>query len=184
MYKLLVILIFTMFTSCSQSALKFFFDGVEETSVPESKPGEVHDSNQSLQTQPDSIEQENHDQAVNIISVHPAYRRKQCKKCHDVNHSNRLLTRQPELCYNCHKPFAQIYPVLHGPVAAGYCTACHKPHQSGNDKLLRLPVREICQYCHRTGDVRKNKAHQKQGSENCMTCHNSHGGKTFNLLRE
>jgi predicted CXXCH cytochrome family protein len=116
--------------------------------------------------------------------VHPAYRKKLCEKCHDVNHSYRLNNRQPDICYTCHESFEKKYKVVHGPVAAGFCTTCHQPHQSRNEKLLAIPVREVCQFCHQAGDVEKNMAHQKISTDNCMTCHNAHGGNTVNLIRK
>ena len=170
--------------SCSQGTMKFFFDGVDQKSGPDSGNPDQSSGTLLNQNQTDTTRRGSKNHIADMKSFHKSYREKKCDKCHDINHSYRLNNRQPDLCYNCHKSFEEKFEVLHGPVAAGFCTACHKPHQSEHDKLLILPVREVCQYCHQPGDVNKNKAHQKIASDNCMTCHDSHGGKTLNLLRE
>jgi predicted CXXCH cytochrome family protein len=180
----MIVLLIVVLLSCSRETAKFFFDGVDEKSeliyqnpdstVRQEFRRDTSDTNNTMQINPLSGK----------VSVHPAYQNKLCEKCHDVNHSYRLINRQPEICYTCHKSFEEVYDVLHGPVAAGFCTTCHQPHQSENEKLLVLPVREVCQYCHQPGDVDKNQAHQKVSNNNCMTCHNAHGGKTTHLLKE
>ena len=121
--------------------------------------------------------------AKRTVSVHPVYQPNKCDQCHDVNHSYRLNQRQPELCYHCHQDFRQKYAKLHGPVAAGYCTACHTPHQSEFKHLLKHPPRENCQYCHHAGDVAKNSAHEDISEVECMECHNPHGGEDKYFLK-
>lgn len=183
-YKLSLVIPIIIILSCSRGTMNFFFDGADQKTGAESENQKGSSGillNESLS---DTTQQRGTNHIAEMISFHPDYREKKCEKCHDVNHAYRLINRQPELCYNCHKSFEEVYEVLHGPVAAGFCTTCHKPHQSEHDKLLILPVREVCRYCHQPGDVNKNEAHQKVASDNCMTCHNSHGGKTLNLLRE
>lgn len=183
-YYMLVFFIFAFVLSCSRETTKFFFDGVEETTESKYQNPENLFRPDLVQDTSDTNNHVQVGQSPVTVSVHPAYQSKLCEKCHDVNHSYRLINRQPEICYTCHKSFEEIYDVLHGPVAAGFCTTCHQPHQSENIKLLVLPVREVCQYCHQPGDVKKNQAHQKASNDNCMSCHNAHGGKTSNLLKE
>jgi predicted CXXCH cytochrome family protein len=182
-YYFAIIILLTTLSSCSQGTLKFFFDGTEKKAQGEFGKS-VSDSLGILN--PDTSAAGNRmmeNIKAQTISVHPAYRDKLCEKCHDVNNAYRLINRQPDICFNCHQSFNKKYAVLHGPVAAGFCTACHKPHQSENKKLLVLPVREICQYCHQPGDVEKNKAHEKISPDECRICHNAHGGSTKNLLK-
>jgi predicted CXXCH cytochrome family protein len=116
-------------------------------------------------------------------SIHSDYLQKSCEKCHDIAHANRLVQRQPELCYQCHKRFDSKYVKVHGPVAAGFCTACHVAHKSEYKALLIMPVRQVCQHCHEPGDVEKNQAHDKISKVECLECHDAHGGKTKNLLK-
>ncbi len=118
------------------------------------------------------------------LSSHPDFQKKRCGKCHSMQHANRIKQRQPELCYQCHKPYETRYLKLHGPVAAGFCNACHTAHQSSHASLLKMPVREVCLHCHDSGDVNKNKAHRSNSERSCMECHNAHGGSTTNFLRK
>ncbi len=117
------------------------------------------------------------------MNLHPDYKRKNCDKCHTVEHSYRLKQRQPDLCYQCHPNFTSKFSKLHGPVAAGFCTTCHEPHKSTYKALLKMPVRDVCQHCHEAGDVVKNVAHQKINKTECLQCHDPHGGKSADLIR-
>jgi len=117
------------------------------------------------------------------LSFHPDYRKKACEKCHEISHAYRIKQRQPELCYQCHKPFESQYARLHGPVAAGFCNACHTVHQSEYKALLKMPVRSNCQHCHEPGDVNKNEAHKSISERSCLDCHNAHGGNTVHFLK-
>ena len=66
---------------------------------------------------------------------------------------------------------------LHGPVAAGYCTACHSPHLSKNEYLLKFSNSKLCLNCHNIEDISQNKAHIAIDEYTCKDCHNAHGGK-------
>ena len=177
----IVLLVSLTAGTCSRNTLKTFFDGVESDVDSTASSGRSGiSSNQDSLT--DSLGKSDLEMKVPVKNQHPDYQRKQCEKCHDVSHSYRLIQRQPELCYQCHKSYEQKYKILHGPVAAGFCTACHAPHQSEHDRLLKMPVRDICQFCHHPGDISKNSAHQKISTETCLNCHNPHGGNTANLL--
>ena len=173
-------LVFILFTfSCNHETLQFFFDGVNERVTPESSLNDSITVNQK----PELLKIKNSNVPEPDLVIHPDYKNKMCNKCHDVNHSNRLKFRQPDLCYQCHKPFQNSFRILHGPVAAGLCNACHLPHQSEYAYLLKMSIRQTCQFCHTTGDVKKNPAHNKISSIECLHCHNSHGGNTVNLLK-
>ena len=178
---LIVLLVSLTASACSRNTLKTFFDGVEndaDSTASYERSGIPVNQDSLTDTPRDS----DLDMTVPVKNQHPDYQRKQCEKCHDVSHSNRLIQRQPELCYQCHKSYELKHKILHGPVAAGFCTACHAPHQSEHERLLKMPVREICQFCHHPGDISKNSAHQKISTETCLNCHDPHGGNTANLL--
>lgn len=175
-----VALVFVTLLSCNRQVLHFFFDGVD---APKKQVGfmeaPVHardDSTKNQLAKSDTVALET------VKSIHPDYKSKACVKCHDVDHSYRLNQRQPELCHQCHKKFEDAYPVLHGPVAAGFCTVCHVPHKSQYVRLLKMPARQVCHYCHHTGDVEKNQAHSEISDKPCLDCHHPHGGETKNLL--
>lgn len=155
--------------------LSLFFDGVPK---PKVRTESIADSSSagSDSSKPGSVESFTTG-ATATVSVHPVYKPNNCEQCHDVKHSYRLNQRQPALCYHCHEDFSKKYTKLHGPVAAGYCTACHSAHQSEYEHLLKHPARENCQYCHHAGDVAKNSAHEDISAIECMECHNPHGGE-------
>lgn len=166
------------FTACNTEkhyrTLSIFFDGVPEPRA------EIPNRADSVQTDRATgfNESVNFDDSIkpDTASVHPVYRPNQCDRCHDVTHGYRLNQRQPALCYKCHDDFKNQFKKLHGPVAAGFCTACHLPHQSNYRPLLKKSPRENCRYCHQAGDVGKNSAHADNSDIECRECHNPHGG--------
>jgi len=168
--------------SCNRETLRFFFDGVDQTQPETSftRGPQMISAKDTLKARRPQLT----DTTMQAKFMHPDYQKRACSKCHEVDHAYRLSKRQPDLCYQCHKPYNEKYEVLHGPVAAGFCTACHLPHQSQNKHLLKMPVREVCNYCHHPGDVSKNQAHSQINTIECVQCHNSHGGKTLNLLKD
>jgi predicted CXXCH cytochrome family protein len=158
--------------------LTFFFDGVP-----------VHDSIDSDSSIVGSVDNSNSDvfRANPIMTkadyvVHYPYQEKECLSCHDENSKSELIAKQPDLCYMCHDDFSKIYKYLHGPVAAGYCTACHNPHMSKEQKLLTRSGQQVCLYCHETKDIFKNENHKDIAEAECTICHNPHGGGNKFLL--
>ena len=93
-----------------------------------------------------------------------------------------MLEPEPALCYMCHEDLTSVYPVLHGPVGGGYCTACHDPHSSKAGSLLRFNGRDLCLYCHVEKEVLKNEIHEGLEEMACSDCHNPHGGEDMNFL--
>jgi predicted CXXCH cytochrome family protein len=184
--RFFVLLVFFLFTeacnpSTRQETLSFFFDGVPGI---QQKNEQKADTLQNRNPEPQGKERLAEDENNRIqVSTHPDYKNKTCEKCHNIEHSYRLNDRQPELCYQCDKPFNSQFEKLHGPVAAGFCGACHEPHKSEHKALLKMSIRQVCQYCHEPGDVNKNLAHSNNSTVECLTCHNSHGGTSVNLLR-
>lgn len=157
--------------------LSFFFDGVPNPTLNS-------DLNDTTKTETESFKIRNLKMDKETEKyIHKGYKKNECGCCHDVDHAYRLIERQPKLCYKCHENFKNQYKYLHGPVAAGYCTACHHPHQSSNEKILVIEIEKLCIHCHEPGDVSQNPTHKNLGNVNCISCHNSHGGETFNMLK-
>ncbi|WP_455235131.1 DmsE family decaheme c-type cytochrome [Thiogranum longum] len=104
-----------------------------------------------------------------------------CADCHS-SHATvdpvSVLTRQAEVCFDCHKkqradsmkPYA--HPVRFGVMT---CTACHDPHQSASDSLLkRNTLNELCWSCHT--ELRGPYLFEHAPvSEDCALCHEAHG---------
>ena len=179
-YRLILIAIFI---GCSPASnyklLSTFFDGVPNPKDDTKSADSIAVHSISIKKLEPSVAQ-----TKTGIFLHPVYQKKQCDRCHDINHAYRLLERQPDLCYRCHENYNKRYEFIHGPVAAGYCISCHHPHKSEYRKLLLLKTDRICTHCHESGDVILNPAHKSINDINCIDCHNSHGGKNFNMLKE
>lgn len=114
--------------------------------------------------------------------VHPPYAmakaEKDCSFCHTEKDgkSGALKMDTPELCNQCHEA-KDTKKFVHGPVAAGACTACHNPHESDNMKLLRFPnINQLCTSCHMDkGDFLKNTKHiHPPVQDQCINCHDAH----------
>ncbi len=176
----LLVTVLSLTTSCSSSesddVLSIFFDGV---------PKNV-DESESVDT---SLVIENGDRKSNFLRkpkkqlfFHSPYQSKDCNSCHESAAGNQLLEQPPELCYTCHDNFNTEYAVLHGPVAAGYCTKCHNPHFSKIPKLLIKKGQDICLSCHEKKSVLQNDVHLEIGNTNCTDCHNPHGGEDRFLI--
>jgi predicted CXXCH cytochrome family protein len=83
-----------------------------------------------------------------------------CRTCHDqldatsVPHKSMgkapkgLAAESPALCVKCHDKKLFEGKLVHGPVAAGMCTACHDPHASNNVGLLTKEPAALCLDCH------------------------------------
>ena len=57
---------------------------------------------------------------------------KDCVACHGEqagDSQNEPIAPAPQLCYRCHKEYAELDGWKHGPVAMGQCLLCHKPHK-------------------------------------------------------
>jgi len=179
--SLLFSFIFFLLTGCSSSnnyqTLSFFFDGVPNPTLNKGYKDTTKTETESFKVRNLKMDKETEKY------IHKGYKKNECGSCHNVDHAYRLIERQPKLCYKCHNSFKDQYKYLHGPVAAGYCTACHHPHQSSNKHLLIIEIEKLCVHCHEPGDVSKNPSHKDLGNVNCVSCHNSHGGETFDMLK-
>jgi len=176
----LLISVLSLFTSCSSSEsddiLSIFFDGVPKN-VDKSEPVDtsliVEDANKKTNLFKKTKTQ---------LFFHSPYQSKDCNSCHESSTGNQLIEQPPELCYTCHDNFKTEYAVLHGPVAAGYCTQCHNPHFSKLSKLLIKKGQDICLSCHEKKSVLQNEVHLEIGNTNCTDCHNPHGGEDRFLI--
>lgn len=100
---------------------------------------------------------------------------------------NRLLrTRQPQLCYSCHREIESQFqlPIRHR-VNEGLvqCSDCHNPHGSLAANELRTVGTEACFSCH----VEKRGPfvfeHAAVRVEGCTGCHTPHGSINQHLLQ-
>lgn len=161
-------------TACSpkvgNNMLKFFFDGV---------PEKIRQDSVVTTTVSDTVGN------ISKIAVpevnaetyyHTPYKEGACTKCHDREAPGKTTFSQNEFCYICHTDYQKKYKFVHGPVAAGFCTACHAPHLSDNKKLLLNRGQAICVNCHTLNQVMKNINHADIGYASCTECHNPHGG--------
>ncbi len=164
---LFIILISLIVThSCNveknRKILTFFFDGVPQKHkiVPADPKLDV---SQKIDERPEALKL--------TVSIHPDFKTKNCKKCHDRSAANFLITSKKEICFKCHKSELFSGKYIHGPVAVKACTVCHDPHQSKNRKLLLESGRALCDLCHRipvTNDPLPCKGN------NCLECHDPH----------
>jgi predicted CXXCH cytochrome family protein len=161
--------------------LSFFFDGVPEPAKQEqvATPAAAVQKSDS-----GSIQLAQAVPAGPVLNVHTPYERRQCDKCHNnAAGSSRLTQSQTGICYACHQDYQVNNKYMHGPVAAGYCSACHAPHESVNEKLLKNTGQAMCLICHTDDQVNKNKAHATIGTTDCTKCHNPHGGNNTYFLQ-
>ena len=161
-----------------QHLLTLFFDGVPVTDSIASgaSPDSAALAGEAGETVASVAEQ------VPSLVVHYPYAERECELCHDPGSLGRMLEPQPDLCYMCHEDLGALYPLLHGPVGGGYCTACHDPHTSDKSSLLRLDGRALCLYCHLEEDVLRNEIHEGMEEMECTDCHNPHGGEDSSFL--
>jgi len=170
----------SVMAGCSPEAgkktLNFFFDGVPEkqfvaqTAVIDSS--NLSDSSASeikIPPKPENV-------------YHPPYLEKECTACHNLNSMGKFVMPQPQLCYQCHEDFKEIYKVVHGPVAGGYCTACHNPHFTKEKSLLKRTGQKLCLYCHEPGEGFNVESHDGIEDTACTECHNPHGGETRKMF--
>ncbi len=164
----------TYFMACtpkkSYKVLSFFFDGVP---IPDTT--EYLASVDSILAA-DSTNITATNNLVPAMFYHAPYQKKQCESCHDQRSMGKTIKPQPQLCYNCHDDFSEIYKSIHGPVGGGFCTSCHNPHKSKTDKLLLRTTQKLCTFCHDSLLVFNSRYHQDNDISNCTECHNPHGG--------
>jgi len=120
-------------------------------------------------------------------SIHGPYAADLCQACHlgrgeDTSSRPglslaRLRAPTTELCTGCHRlrdlrdvatdPRAR----LHGPVAAGRCTACHAAHAARERRLLLRPPGALCLQCH---GAARGEDHPEAEPAECLDCHDPH----------
>ena len=97
----------------------------------------------------------------------------------------KLVAPLRELCVRCHAAKSPEKARgeglwVHGPVAAGYCTACHGPHAGPQPHLLVKNANDACRDCHGEGFLVGKALHE--GKTECLACHNAHFGRDGRLL--
>lgn len=173
--KIMIILGSLFLASCAPqvryNVLSFFFDGVPDPDLEVNvAPG---DSLVLASLTTDSITF-----PVEVkpsVLYHYPYQEKECMLCHDPESVGSLISAEPNLCYQCHEDYSQIYSNLHGPVEAGYCSVCHEPHMSKVENLLQLEVNKLCAKCHVEFSENQPDFHIRLDDEKCTVCHNPHG---------
>jgi predicted CXXCH cytochrome family protein len=176
---LLAILIVITTISCAPETrykvLSFFFDGVPNPEKIGEFPKDTLDKSQP------QLESTKSKQLT--INIHKPYEDRTCETCHEVKNSFKLISKEPDLCYNCHESQEKDYKFVHGPVASGYCTECHNPHSSEYAKLIIKDDQNLCYKCHQKSDVMANEIHADIGITKCWDCHNPHGGADRTMQR-
>ncbi|RMF77003.1 MAG: hypothetical protein D6738_00205 [Acidobacteria bacterium] len=121
-------------------------------------------------------------------STHGPYAASRCDACHLTRGQDeargalglslaRLRLPKTELCLNCHvlrelrDVAAEPGGRLHGPVAAGRCTACHGAHAARERFLLLRPRKDLCTSCH---GASRGPDHPEVAPDECLDCHAPH----------
>ncbi len=172
-----ILILFPLFLSLSCNVeknrkwLSVFFDGIPQPdSVTASQVSQKADKKKFLKRN-----------VVEIVSIHPDYKTKNCSKCHSRSASSFLVTNRKEICFICHKKEKFLGEYVHGPVAVKACNTCHVPHKSVNRKLLHEEGNKLCVLCHRTpitGDSLPCKG------DNCLDCHEPHVSSNKYFLKK
>ena len=116
-------------------------------------------------------------------SVHPPYKEKRCKDCHDTSKAGGLVAPTKELCFMCHDTIVKgAYG--HAPAVSGDCLACHVPHDSNYPHLLKEEKDKICLSCHKERRMAQG-LHDRVAKAGivCYDCHNPHAGNAQYFLK-
>lgn len=151
------------------------------------------------------------DRLATLPWIHGPYGANDCGRCHAFGASRvfrksavqstaptlggatqeRLIVPKQELCFGCHgTKTAEIADArglrIHGPVAAGECTACHSPHGAPRRYMLRMKNNvELCAQCHDLpGIAQRTPVHRDITKTECTNCHDPHMGRPMMILRQ
>ena len=105
-----------------------------------------------------------------------------CISCHSVHHSKKeylLTSKQPQLCYSCHKEqIADFQKTFRHRVDEGLikCTDCHNPHGTLRDRQVRSSPNQdlVCTKCHADKRGPFVFEHEPVRTEGCTACHTPH----------
>lgn len=88
------------------------------------------------------------------------------------------------MCAECHSETLEGIAFVHGPAAAGQCTACHAPHVSAEPRLLRSKDPALCLDCHSDIADRLSESKHKHPpvEASCLSCHKPHGAANKSML--
>ena len=181
---LIVFILMILITSCDETkrhkVLSFFFDGVPPLKDPNAiAPIAASDPNSDFPALEGS-------EVKRGVRAHGPDR--VCLLCHKKVNESRVaaqteVSRVPELCFGCHKSFADSQKYVHGPVAVGQCDFCHNPHDSRNESLLNFSVPELCYRCHDQSSIESIPSHDKDTISRCNLCHEAHSSSKKGLLK-
>ena len=119
--------------------------------------------------------------------VHKPVQEEKCNTCHRTHGQiggSFLRDVEPDLCFRCHRQFAnnlQQFKSLHAPVGDGKCQECHSPHNSANKNLLMEKGELLCFKCHSREPFNRKNVHPPL-TQGCNSCHNAHGSAAAGLL--
>jgi predicted CXXCH cytochrome family protein len=159
--------------------LTFFFDGVPP---PASMLEEVPVEEPLIDVVEEPLQRPR--QPAVVYTMHDPYGAKDCDECHESKFSNNLTSEGEELCFGCHDEEDFGGEVLHGPRAAGECTACHNPHKSPYSFLLKEEGSALCEDCHDSTTFARLEAHRAEEGDDCVSCHNPHASDREYMLEE
>ena len=105
-----------------------------------------------------------------------------CTSCHSIHSSKveyQLISKQPELCYSCHKEQrADFQKTFRHRVNEGLikCTDCHNAHGALRDRQVRAAPNQdlVCAKCHADKRGPFVFEHEPVRSEGCLACHTPH----------
>ena len=105
-----------------------------------------------------------------------------CTSCHSVHNSKLeylLVSKQPELCYSCHREQrADFQKTFRHRVNEGLikCTDCHNAHGTLRDRQVQASPNQdlICTKCHADKRGPFVFEHEPVRVEGCMACHTPH----------
>ena len=105
-----------------------------------------------------------------------------CANCHSVHDSKKeylLISKQPELCYSCHREQkADFQKTYRHRVNEGLikCTDCHNAHGTLKDRQVRAAPNQdlVCTKCHADKRGPFVFEHEPVRTEGCTACHTPH----------
>lgn len=176
-----IVFFYSLIAGCSkptrEKMLRIFFDGVpgpqEEKAIAQTKEEE-----KTIKKEIKPVQLEPQKQTPRF---HPPFLENQCDSCHESQFSQRLVSKDNDLCFACHDDVTKDNSVVHYPISDGACIDCHDPHQSPHGFLLKNKLPELCFNCHDESDIRSNPVHEDQSL--CTQCHNPHASNEEKLLK-
>ena len=95
-FWILILVMIFILISCSSRTLSYFFDGISQEDSLQGIPSDSVTSDTSVLSSKKEMAM-----IEAATTYHPDYRQNKCEECHQLEHGNRLMHRQPKLCYSC-----------------------------------------------------------------------------------